>query len=140
MAGKKIKNELDIDYQLIGIASSIEEYKLCHYLNNNLNCKLCKLPDLVFKSAERTTETTLSVFKAGDKESVNRFFVFTNKNKIEALLPEVSNFDYIVQIIGKYEPEEMKRFIEAIRQFPHVVMTTQIPVKKIKSKERVVYE
>ena len=140
MADKRIKNELDTDYRLVGIATSLKEYKLCHHINQLLGCDLRKLDALEFEPKDRTRKIQFSVFKAAGEDDKNTFVVFTNKNLGEFLLPEVSNFDYIIQICGKFENEELNLLVENIKQFPEVVMSTEIPLKKIKSKERLVYE
>ena len=140
MAEKRIKNELDTDYRLAGIATSLKEYKLCYHLNQLLGCDFRKLKDLIFEPKDRTRSTQFSVIKAGDDADKNQFIVFSNKSSGEYLLPEVSNFDYIIQVWGKYDDEDMRLLVEAIKQFPEVVMSAEIPVKKIKSKERLVYE
>ena len=140
MAEKKIKTELAADYKLVGIASSLKEYKLCYHLNTLLNCDFKKLTDLIFEPTDRSRKVQFSVFKACDEEDKNQFIVFSNKNLNEVLLPEISNFDYIIQIQGKFEPDYLKNMIENIKQFPDVMMTAEIPLKKIKSKERLVYE
>src|SRR4051812_44093990 len=118
MAEKRIKNELVADYKLVGIASSLKEYKLCFHLNNLLNCDFRKLKDLVFEPTDRTRKVQFSVFKAGEEEDKNLFFVFTNKNMQDVLLPEISNFDYVLQVLGKCEPDEVKTLVEGIKQFP----------------------
>ncbi|MBS1612010.1 MAG: hypothetical protein JST49_04260, partial [Bacteroidetes bacterium] len=65
MAEKRIKNELDNDYVLVGIASSMKEYRLCHFMNILLGCDFKKLDDLVFESRDRGQNIQFSVFKAG---------------------------------------------------------------------------
>ena len=65
--------------------------------------------------------------------------MFSNKNLNEVLLPEISNFDYVIQVQGKYTEEEMSALMNGIKQFPEVLMTAEIPLKKIKSKDRLVY-
>ena len=140
MAEKKITNDLTSDYKLVGIAASLKEYKLCYHLNNLLTCDFRKLTDLVFEPTDRTRKVQFSVFKAGDEDDKNCFIVFTNKNLQDVLLPEISNFDYVLQIHGKYEEEELKNLVAGIKEFPEVMMTAEIPLRKIKSKERLVYE
>ena len=139
MAEKKITNDLDTDYKLVGIASALKEYKVCYHLNQLLGCDFRKLTALVFEPKDRTRKSEFSVFKAEDSES-NTFVVFTNKNMGEYLLPEISNFDYIVQVRGKFTDENMSALMDGIRQFPEVVMCSEVPLKKIKSKERLSYE
>jgi hypothetical protein len=137
---KRITNDLDNDYRLVGIATALKEYKLCYHLNLLLNCDFRKLKDLVFAPKDRSRGTIFSVFKAGDDMAKNQFIVFANKNLGEYLLHEVSNFDYVIQVLGKYEDQEMAGLIEAVRAFPEVMMVTEIPLKRIRSKERLVYE
>jgi hypothetical protein len=137
---KRIKNEISTDYKLVGVASSLKEYKLCYHLNELLSCDFRKLKDIIFESVDRSSKVQFSVFKAGAEDDLNRFIVFTNKNPGEVLLPEVVNFDYIIQIEGKYESEEIKNLVEGIKRLPEVMMATEIPLKKIKNKERLVYE
>ena len=101
MAEKKIKNELNTDYKLVGIASSLKEYKLCYHLNLLLQSDFRKLKDLVFEPTDRTRKVQFSVFKGGEETDRNYYIVFSNKNLDEVLLPEISNFDYILQIHGR---------------------------------------
>jgi hypothetical protein len=139
MADKKITNEPDTDYRVLGVASSLKEYQVCHHLNQLVGCDFRKLEALVFEPKDRTRKTEFSVFKAEDI-SKNTFIVFTNKNLGEYLLPEISNFDYIVQIRGKFTDEDVTRLMDGIRGFPQVVMCSEVPLKKIKSKERLSYQ
>jgi len=139
MAEKKITNDPDTDYRLVGIGTSLKEYKICFHLNRLLGCDFRKLEALVFEPKDRTRKTEFSVFKAEDA-SKNTFIVFTNKNMGEYLLPEISNFDYILQIRGKFTEDDMKALMDGIRQFPEVLMCLEVPLKKIKSKERLGYE
>ena len=139
MAEKKITNDLDTDYRLVGIASALKEYKVCHHLNQLLGCDFRKLPALVFEPKDRTRKTEFSVFKAEDADK-NTFVVFTNKNMGEFLLHEISNFDYIVQLRGKFTNDDVLNLMDGIRKFPEVVMCLEVPLKKIKSKERLSYE
>ena len=139
MADKKITNEPDTDYRLAGIATSLKEYQVCHHLNQLLGCDFRKLEALVFEPKDRTRKTEFSVFKAEDA-SKTAFIVFSNKNLGEYLLPEISNFDYIVQIRGKFTDDSMAALRDGIKQFPQVVMCLEVPLKKIKSKERLSYQ
>jgi len=139
MAEKKITNDPDNDYRLVGIGTSLKEYKMCFHLNQLVGCDFRKLEALVFEPKDRTRKTEFSVFKAEDALK-NIFIVFTNKNMGEYLLPEISNFDYLVQLRGRFTDEDVKVLMEGIKKFPEVVMCQEVPLKKIKSKERLGYE
>lgn len=130
MAEKKITNDLSSDYKLVGLASSLKEYKLCYHLNSLLSCDFRKLTDQTFEPTDRSRIIQFSVFKAGHEEDKNQFIVFSNKNLNEVLLPEISNFDYVIQVQGKYTEEEMSALMNGIKQFPEVLMTAEFHSKK----------
>lgn len=140
MAGKKITNELDADYRLIGVAALLKEYKFCFHLNSLLGCDFRKLKDLSFEPKDRGRTVTFSVFKAGAETDKNQYVVLANKNAGELLLPEAASFDYIVQVLGKYTDDEMKDMVDNIRLFPGVLLTSEIPIRKVKHRDRLVYE
>ncbi len=140
MADKRISYEFGTDYRLIGIAASLREYKLCFHLNGLLGCDFRKLKDLVFEPKDRGRSVQFSVFKAGDETTPHQYLIFANKNLGEALLPEVSNYDYLLQIFGRQPEDDLKDLLDGIRAFPEVVMATEIPLKKVKSKDRLIYE
>lgn len=140
MAEKKIKNEIGREFMLVGIATSLKEYKLCFHLNNLLGCDFIKLKDIEFEPKDRTRTIQFSVFKAGNiEEEKNEYIVFANKAPGDYLLPEVSNFDYLLQINGKFDDEELRYLTDGIRTFPETVMVSEVPVKKVKNYERLVY-
>jgi hypothetical protein len=140
MAENRIKNELNADYHLAGIATSLKDYKICFHLNNLLDCDFKKLESQVFEPKDRTHASQFSVFKAVTGDANTSYMIFGNKNMGGHLLPEVKQFDYILQINGKFDDDDMKRLIEGIRQFPEVMMCAEIQPKKIKSRERLVYQ
>jgi len=139
MADKKITNDIFNDYKLVGIATPLKEYKFCFHLNALLGCDFSKLKDLIFQSPNRKRDIQFSVFKSGTEEDKNQFYVFANKNLQDILLPEISNFDYLIQIHGKYELEEIAKLMQGIRNFSEVVMAAEIPLNKVKSKDRLIY-
>ncbi len=139
MAVSKIKNELSFDYHLIGISTTLKEYKLCYHLNQLLNCDFRKLKDLEFLPGDRSRKIQFSVFRAGGEEDKNQFTVFSNKNMNEVLLPEIGNFDYVMQINGKFEPAELKILVDGVKKFPEIILVVEVPLSKIKSKERLIY-
>lgn len=140
MAEKRIKNELDTDYRIIGIASSLKEYTLCYHLNRLLGCDFHKLKDLMFEPTDRSRTSRFSVFKATSTDEQATFLFFANKNNGEMLLPEAASFDFLLQVTGKNEDDFIEGITEGIRHFPDVLLTAEIPLKKIRNKERLVYE
>ncbi len=130
---------MEVDYRLIGVASSLKEYKFCYHLNQLLNADFAKLNDLVLPSTDRTRTLKFGVFKAGTEEDKNQFFVFNNKNSGDVLLPEAANFDYLIQIKGDCATDEITAVATGIKSFPETLLCTEIPIRKIKNKDRLIY-
>lgn len=140
MAEKRIKNELDTDYRVVGVATSLKEYKLCYHLNQLLECDFQKLKDVSFEPTDRTRTSQFSVLKAKATDGQTVYMVFANKNNGELLLPEAGSFDFLLQVTGRTEDDFIHGIIESVKLFPDVLLTAEIPLKKIKNKERLVYE
>lgn len=140
MAEKKIKNELQNDYRLIGFATSLREYKLCFHLNSVLNTDFRKVKNLIFETNDRTRKIEFSVLSSTDNEQKIDYIVFANKNLGDVLLPEINQFDYVMKIIGKVNDEELNAQIETLSNIPNVFLCTEISLKKLKTRERLEYE
>lgn len=140
MAEKKIKNELQSDYRLIGFATSLREHKLCYHLNKVLAADFRKLTNLVFETSDRTRKMEFSVLSSSGNEQKNDYIVFANKNLGDVLLPEITQFDFVMKISGKLSDEELSDQLEAMGQLPDIMFCTEIALKKIKNKERLEYE
>jgi hypothetical protein len=98
------------------------------------------LKDVVFEPVDRTRTSQFSVFKATATDGQTDYLVFANKSTGEVLLPEVGNFDFLFQVIGRNDDEFIDNCLEEIRNFPEVLLTAEIPLKKVRNKERLVYE
>lgn len=140
VAEKKIKNDLETGYRLAGVASSLKDYKFCYHLNQLLSCDFRKLKDVSFDSPDRSRHDLFGIFRAEREADEVCFTVFNNKTPGAILLPEVSNFDFIIRVDGKFPDEKMKKLIEEMLRFPEVMMSAEIPLKKIKNRDRLSYE
>jgi hypothetical protein len=140
MAIKKIVTDFETDYVLVGVATSLREYKFCYHLNKLLGYDFIKQSDLVFESGDRSRDISFSVFRGESEENTNTFRVFSNKALGELLLPEMSGYDYIIQISGKFTDEESEQLTAGIKQFPETVLCAVIPPKKIRNHARLIYE
>jgi hypothetical protein len=139
MAEKKIKSEIQNDYRLIGLSTSLREYKLCFHLNQLIGTDFRKLPNLVFESSDHLRKIGFSVFSSLDGEEKNSYIVFANKSLGEVLLSEISQFDFLIKISDSITDKELNELLDSIGQLPNVIFCTEIELKKIKNKGRLEY-
>ncbi|MBK8660232.1 MAG: IPExxxVDY family protein [Bacteroidetes bacterium] len=140
MKEKKIGNEISFDFKLVGIATTLKEYRLCFYLNQIFGCDFAKLKDHCFESKDRTRKHVFSVLKGEDENLQSCFFVFSNKNYGEYLVDEASEFDYILSVKGAAEDAEIAAWCDQVKILPDVLLCRPLLLKKNNSKERLIYQ
>lgn len=139
MKEKRITAEFKFDFRLIGIATTLKEYRFCFFLNELLGCDFVKLKDQNVESKDRSSTQTFSVFKGTSANRKSTFFVFSNKNSGQFLLPELNEFDFLLMIRGEMEDEELLNLNEGVSRLNQVLLCSVIPPKKIKNLNRIVY-
>ncbi|MBL0310449.1 MAG: IPExxxVDY family protein [Bacteroidetes bacterium] len=140
MTDRKIKNEPETGYRLVGVASALKEYRFCFQLNQILCCDFQKLKDISFETSDSSRNNLFGVFRAERETDEICFTVFANKIPGAFLLPEVNNFDFIVRVDGRFSDEKMKQTTDDLQALPDMLMVAEIPLKKIKNRERLIYE
>ncbi len=68
----------DISYYLIGIHTTVEDYKLAYLLNKTLQIKLYKTNDLDFKN--KNNNAKFSLFEYHNKKLDQKWFLIHNVN------------------------------------------------------------
>ena len=138
MAIRKIESETDRNFKLVGIGTTLRDYKLCHYLSEALESEFVKINSCEFETKDRSAKIAFSVFKTEWSIAKTLLLLFSNKNKGEILLPEASNFDFLLKITDN--TASLKTLISEIKKIPEVIAAAEIPPKSIKHPERMQYE
>ncbi len=141
---KMKKKRLDIDYsydfELIGIISPLKGYKLAWEINNWLDVKLIKEPDLhiTFKA---NIEANFSYFSFHSEASVLKLF----KNKPNetdhskaVLVPEFAHYDFIL-FVQSDDTGKSNRLQEVLRNIPSMELVAFIPLGALKSKDYFIF-
>jgi len=141
---KMKKKRLDIDYsydfELIGIISPLKGYKLAWEINNRLDVKLAKEPDLhiAFKT---NVEANFSYFSFHSEASVLKLFrnkpAETDQSKT-SLIPEFAHYDFVL-FVQNDNNGESNRLQEVLRNIPSVELVAFIPLGSLKSKNYFIF-
>lgn len=134
--------EYDYEYKLIGLISDVKEYKLAWLVNRLLKINLKKAKDLEFLF---TGNKVLLISNFVVEEEHYTIRLLKNKAYDAAgvskpyLLPEVKNYDYIIQIDGEYTTVTVEDIKMAFRNYALVQYSEIIDINTLKSKENLVY-
>jgi len=149
----------EIDYQLIAIHSSLEDYRLAYYINQNLPINLKKENcNIQISNKEGETQFTRFVFEDSkdivwnlvqnkndvfvpSQNSNQGLFAETN-NKFSTkiyLIPEFKNVDYFLKIENSEVNIDVSKITNCIKKIERVSTVYAVEVEKIKSKNNLIF-
>ena len=145
--------EYDHDYDLIGVTSTLEDYRLAYFLNNDLQINLVReLKDLDFSNKNcsftlynyncKKTFSSWSlianrhIFVANTKEKNN---LFKEESKISYLINDKKEIDYFLKIIGDLDEDQLKQLLVKIKRIKGVIAAYTVNPLTLKSKDFLIY-
>ncbi|APD06628.1 hypothetical protein UJ101_01100 [Flavobacteriaceae bacterium UJ101] len=144
--------EDEVDFEVIGVRSVLPEYKLAYHLNQCLGVKLVRWEndlDLVVKDKA----VNFATYQYFDEEDQKEFCLLKNNtlNKVvekEAtlfeenikeeksfLIPELSEFDFILKVYG-YNTDEL---VNKIKKITNIQIIKTMEVSNIKSIHHLIF-
>jgi len=146
----------DIDYTLIGIHCSIEDYRLAYLLNQFLNLKL-KRKD---SDIEYDDTSSYSLFEWQDEKQLTIWNLVSNISKIEVkhaidmnslfsneekftktqhLIPEYKKVNFILKISDNPNVSIEKSILNKILSIPQVVTAYNIDANQLKITDQLIF-
>lgn len=130
----KLKLEIEDDFQLIGIASHENDYRLSWALNQQLGFTFTKKTDLVITHPKHKVETNFTRFIHEDELEYLTYTLFSNKSEGGFLLPEFKNIDFILKVSGNPDTEQLAVLTNGIKQINIVI--TAFVIDQLSDKSR----
>lgn len=142
------------DYTLIGVHTTLNDYRLAYLLNKHLQVNFRRANyDLDFfqKNIESSyvvyeyTNTKLdqdwflisNVFKYTlETESIS---LFGQSDSTSYLIPEKKKVDFFLKIEGEFDYDFIVKLIENINQIPQIITSYEIEVNSLKSKDFLIF-
>ena len=146
----------DINYALIGIHCSIEDYRLAYLLNKYLGLNLKrKSVDIEYKDT-----SSYSIFEWEDEKQLTVWNLVSNSSKIEVndavditslfineekftktkhLIPEYKKVNFILKISEVPNPHLERQTLNKILEIPQVVTAFGIDASKLKTTDQLIF-
>ena len=134
--------EYEYDFNLYGLVSAGKEYTMAWWLNKLFNLHLTKQQDLcyIFNSQDKLL---ISNYEFSTDHSVIRLFrnkaLGTNTYNKPFLLPEIKEYDYVLQITGSLSGLYSQELISKIQNIPFVQYVKQFDPLSLKFKENLIF-
>ena len=139
MSTTKLVIDYEYEFDLYGVVAPIKEYKLAWHLNKEFGWNLSKgkeievdfVNDGMMVISNYSQENDFSFFRLLKNQCVE-----SKKIKAPYLLPEIKQFDFILQLEGEilYNLEE-EDVLTKLRSVSEIHFATKIDVESLKSKD-----
>jgi hypothetical protein len=144
----------DEEYSLIGIHTTLEDFKLAYLLNKNLGTRFCKSKkDLSFEKMPE--KTSFSLFNYSNINYDFEWFLLANSSKKETqtglsqllltsetktyLIPEKKKVDFFIKIAGSVQYSFVVETVNKIKTIDQVITSYSIDKNTLKSKDFLIF-
>ncbi|HEX8575404.1 MAG TPA: IPExxxVDY family protein [Flavobacterium sp.] len=150
----------EVDYELIAIHSSIEDYRMAYFLNQNLPIILSKSKQYISVNSKEG-EVFFSKFTFDDLKNDLQWSLLQNKNEIITsksipnpnlfsniiievetnvfLIPELKKVDYFLKIENTNANFDLHTILKKIHTITKITTAYAVDPEKIKSKNNLIF-
>jgi hypothetical protein len=126
--------EASFDFQLWGINSAMEDYRLCLQMNQYLDWSLKRIDDIEFYAKEIKGFKHFNAYKYINEKDFYTIEVIQNKNSGHFLIPELKNIDLLFLLHGEDDYFDKEAFEALIKKIPGVQSILSLELDTLKSK------
>jgi hypothetical protein len=139
LSRKFLKFEIDLDFVLIAVTTSLKDYRICYLINKCLNFNFTKGDDLAVDIHFIAGPVYFSLYHYTWENSETDFFFIANKGTDGYLIPEMKSADYFLMIKNYIDDTDLERVISDLNRIPEIVAAVKIDPKKVKSRENLLF-
>lgn len=142
------------EYSLIGIHSTLEDYKLAYLINKNLNTRFFKAKeDLQFTREKKKASFSIYNYEntkydfdwfliansyRRENQTVSNELLLTSETKTY-LIPEKKKVDFFLKICGESEYDFVMKTINSIKSIENIITAYLIDKNTLKSKDFLIF-
>lgn len=146
--------EYDHNYTLIGIHSTLEDYRIAYFLNKNLNTNLkrfkndldfpskkCSFSLFIYENVSTFTSWSLIANKYVFVNSVMSYDnnLFKEESKTSFLISEKKQVDYFIKINGNIDQIFLQNILSKINNTHNIITSYPIDPYDLKSKDNLIF-
>jgi len=139
LAKYKLDISVDYNFDLIGIAAHLSDYRLCWFLNEQLQLRLHKSEAPFYVSDKNgKISGSFSMFEWLDEDNFRNFFLLKNKSDGQFLFPELPKIDYflVVQEAGSIDIDD---FLMQMKEIKPILAVFNLDVATFSSSKKLIF-
>jgi hypothetical protein len=127
------------DFEMIGICSHHNDYRLAWGLNEKINIQLIKVEeDYVVASKKGVKLSSHSMYEFKDTENLIEYYLIKNKNQGKFLIPEKPSVDYFLFLFENHE-WDVEDLVAELREIPSILGVFIFNPEEFDSTENLVF-
>jgi hypothetical protein len=137
MKKTKLVIEPTFDFELIGLAAPVKDYKMAWLINRDLDLDLVRAEDIHIE------------FLSSSKLEISQYFLslphgyiqllknkaINTSQQLAYLIPELRNLDYFLLVQDQTHQTNIATYIDVLSANPFIQSVVRLDISKIKSKE-----
>jgi hypothetical protein len=139
MKTKKLKYTPDYNFDLIGIASTEDDYKLSWAIAKTLNIELIRSEDLIIIEEKLPQHQTFSVYENQENAENCLIKLVSNKGNIGFLIEELKNIDYFLIIYESEKTDFADQISTQLKSTKNISAVFKLKPESLKSKEKLLF-
>ncbi len=140
MGKKKLDLEIEVEASVIGIVTSLKDYKLAWKINQVFKIELVLDEDLVINMAGSNTLTLSNYCYQTDFVKINLVKnKGIDKEKVVYLAKELPQIDYFLLIEGEDQFMEMSEIVRQLQLISEISFVQLIDITKLKSRDNFIF-
>lgn len=138
MAKSVLKIQYEYPFEVIGIISTVKDYRLCHSLNTSLQMNFKREHDLSIVMNRQGDDAFFSLFTDNTSDG-EKHLLIVNKGSNSWFFSEIKNVDYLYIVKDPGRWFVLDDMISRLRQIEVIGGAYPIPLQSIKSKENLLF-
>jgi hypothetical protein len=131
-----LEGELVDDFDIIGVSSSEQAYRLAWAINRTFGWRLSKARDIV--SSQRHGSSCHDCYEHVSDNEMLRIHLIDNKTADGVLLPEMNTFDFLLKITDIHQVLG-EDFYKKLRKIPYIMAIFQVETVKLNKSPQMRY-
>jgi len=133
-----LKEKESYDFGLIGISSPENDYRISWILNNTMGYRLVKEEDLEVYHKRLEDPQAFHQFRYNDEDTLLLYRLISNKCENGYLLEELTNIDYLIQVIGDMGKGFINEMVKSLNKVEGITLAFPIDPFTLKSKKKLI--
>ena len=137
---QKITEEFFEDTKLLGIVTTVKDYRFCWHLNTMLGMDFRVNHEIEIQLNRKKRTYFFSVYEYKEPASTLVHYLYNNLWDGEYLLPEFKHLDFLWLMKNDTVTDEyLNHLISLLKSIPDVQLVTELNNEKIKNKEYLIF-